>query len=121
MSGSSQPLDDILSTTSSFSGSHGEPSLLGVHTRVAADMADVVPLTEEHTEIGAPSSEPPYLVASDETAEWHIPREYVEDAGQALPALTEELVEAQVTQNNELLRREQQLEILQVIGIIKLS
>ena len=46
--------------------------------------------------------------------DWNIPSEYVQDAGQSLPALTEELADAQITHNKELLRREEQLEKLQV-------
>lgn len=46
--------------------------------------------------------------------DYHVPREYIQDAGQSLPELATELVQAQNSQNEELRRREGELRKLQV-------
>ena len=115
MSGSFQSVETLLSTLGSFSDSRSlETSPSASQTRITISLSTAVPqqlnVVEQLEARG--NGEPPSYTSVD--PDWSIPIEYVQDAGQSLPALTEELADAQKTQNKELLRREEQLETLQV-------
>ena len=118
MSDSFQSVETLLSALGSFSNSRHvqtTPSASQTHS-LSTDVPQRLNIVEElePATSGQAGENGPAISYNNTDPDWSIPSEYVQDAGQSLPALTEELADAQKTQNKELLRREEQLEKLQV-------
>lgn len=111
MSGTFQPFENLLPTLGSFCSSPDSALLenlrltLPAHSH-ATGVLPALPLEVEAREKKAEGTE--------RVADYHVPHEYIQDAGQSLPELATELVQAQNTQNKELQRREEELRKLQV-------
>ena len=122
MSDSFQSVETLLSALGSFSNSrHVQTTPLASQTHsLSIDVPQRLNIVEELEPVTSPvtsgqaGENGPAISYNNTDPDWSIPSEYVQDAGQSLPALTEELADAQKTQNKELLRREEQLEKLQV-------